>query len=159
MNRIQGLRQRIAHDGWAVERMLDAVDASGKPAGEALALLGHVVLSGRSWRRRLQGDERSGESLWPAWSLKECRNEAHTAGDAWRRYLEALTESDLDAVWEGSAREGLSFAPRVGDVLEHVLAHGAHHRGQIARALREAGAVPVNTDYLNYLREEAVLKA
>jgi uncharacterized damage-inducible protein DinB len=31
--------------------------------------------------------------------------------------------------------------------------HGSYHRGQLARAVREAGAQPINTDFINYVRQ------
>jgi len=156
VKRIQALRQRFIHEAWALERMLGAAGASGKPPEDAVTLLGHILLSGRTWRRRLQGAEGIGESLWPGWDLPVCREKARAEQEAWHQYLGALTDPDLDAAWKDGFREGLAFEPRVGDVLEHVLVHAAHHRGQIARILRESGVVPVNTDYLNYLREEAL---
>lgn len=159
MTRIQAVRQRFAHEAWAMERILDGVSASGKPAGDVTTLLGHIVLSAGIWRARLEGKDRTGEALWPDWSLEECRHRARSQEKAWRDYLEALTDSGLDESWEWGTREGLSFVPRVGDVLEHVLAHAAHHRGQIARLMREAGGVPVNTDYLNFLRDEPGFRA
>ncbi|HEU5359182.1 MAG TPA: DinB family protein, partial [Gemmatimonadales bacterium] len=47
---------------------------------------------------------------------------------------------------------GLEFTSTVEDILLHVALHGAYHRGQVARALREGGAVPNATDYIAFIR-------
>ena len=49
--------------------------------------------------------------------------------------------------------KGATFETPVGEVLMHVFSHGVYHRGQIALALRQAGAEPINTDYITFVRE------
>jgi uncharacterized damage-inducible protein DinB len=50
---------------------------------------------------------------------------------------------------------GREFASPVEDILLHVALHGAYHRGQIAAALRGAGAVPEPTDFIAFARGSA----
>jgi uncharacterized damage-inducible protein DinB len=40
----------------------------------------------------------------------------------------------------------------VEDILLHTCLHGAYHRGQIARDLRQAGDPPEPTDYIAFIR-------
>jgi uncharacterized damage-inducible protein DinB len=47
---------------------------------------------------------------------------------------------------------GEPFTTRLEDILAHVVLHGAHHRGQIALRVREAGGDPAGTDYITYVR-------
>jgi uncharacterized damage-inducible protein DinB len=42
----------------------------------------------------------------------------------------------------------------VGEIITHVTMHGGHHRGQIARALRQAGCEPPYTDYIQFSRRD-----
>jgi uncharacterized damage-inducible protein DinB len=42
----------------------------------------------------------------------------------------------------------------VGEIITHVTMHGGHHRGQIARALRQAGREPPYTDYIQFSRRD-----
>ena len=86
-------------------------------------------------------------------TTREARRWAAENRDGYRRFLEALTEHDLDRRVEYANSSGRLFHTAVGDVLMHVAMHGAYHRGQVARALREAGGEPVNTDFITYVRE------
>jgi uncharacterized damage-inducible protein DinB len=44
----------------------------------------------------------------------------------------------------------------VGDILTHVVAHSAYHRGQIAAAVRAAGGAPAYTDFIHAARRGLV---
>jgi uncharacterized damage-inducible protein DinB len=48
--------------------------------------------------------------------------------------------------------KGEPWRSAVGDVLDHVLLHGAYHRGQIASDLRAAGCEPAYTDFIHAVR-------
>ena len=48
---------------------------------------------------------------------------------------------------------GQPFENATADVLDHVLLHGAHHRGQASVALRAAGATPPALDFIAWARE------
>lgn len=49
--------------------------------------------------------------------------------------------------------EGKSFRNTVGDILDHIVIHGQHHRAQISLLLRQKGIDPPATDLIYYLRE------
>lgn len=49
--------------------------------------------------------------------------------------------------------EGTSFRNSVGDILDHIIIHGQHHRAQISLLLRLKGIEPPATDLIYYLRE------
>jgi len=153
MTGVDYLKRRFAYEDWARERILRAMAGAEKPLAEATHLMAHTLRMDAVWRQRLEGHARTGESLWPEWSLEDCRD--HRTGDhrAWMEFLDALTPSGLEARWEGAQEEDLPFLPRVSDVLEHVLDHAAQHRGQIASAMRQEGVAPVNTDFLHYADE------
>lgn len=51
--------------------------------------------------------------------------------------------------------QGTPFQTSVGDILMHLASHGAYHRGQIALLLRQAGAEPLNTDFITFVREQS----
>jgi uncharacterized damage-inducible protein DinB len=70
---------------------------------------------------------------------------------AWQReFLSGQNEADLDRVIEFTLGGGPKQAQRVGDLLQHAVLHGVHHRGQVALLLRMLGAAPENFDYLFY---------
>ena len=71
---------------------------------------------------------------------------------AFHACVAALQPTDLDrgVTYRNSAGE--EYTSTVEDILLHVALHGAYHRGQIARALRQGGAVPEPTDYIAFTR-------
>ncbi len=86
-------------------------------------------------------------------TLDECAALAADGAAAYARYLDALTDEAAAREVAYTNSQGASFSTRVSDVLTHVALHGAYHRGQVAAALRAAGAVPVNTDFITFVRE------
>jgi uncharacterized damage-inducible protein DinB len=153
MNSIQSLRQRFSYDAWTQQRILGALRDATDPHPSALGLFAHILSSGRIWFRRLHGEDGVGEALWPDWTLEQCEREAGDLQAAWEAYLSRLAEGDLDSLSAYRRSKGVPIEARIGQILEHVLVHAAYHRGQISSALRNGGATPVNTDFINFLRE------
>jgi uncharacterized damage-inducible protein DinB len=63
-----------------------------------------------------------------------------------------LGPTDLARVATYRNSANIEFTSTVEDILIHVAMHGAYHRGQVARALRQGGAVPEPTDYIAFTR-------
>lgn len=145
---LDALRRRFSHHAWAGARLADAVDAT--PAAEALRPLAHALAADRFWHRRLTAGETAGLEVWPALDAAGCRALlAETTAD-WQAFLSSAP--DLGATVAYRTTEGEPFESRVGDVLDHVLLHAAHHRGQANAALRAAGAVPPWLDLIAWVR-------
>lgn len=153
MNRLESFKRRFAYNRWAEDRILGALRQSGRHHAGTVAILAHGISSGEMWLWRLKGEDRIGEPQWPEWSLGECETKARELGSAWEAYLNGLSDVDLDSPRAHEQSEGIPFEAKIGDVLEHVLAHAAYHRGQIASTMRLEGGVPSNTDFINFLRE------
>ncbi len=81
-------------------------------------------------------------------SPDDAREHLGTAFDA----FEALLGGDLGRAIAYVNSKGEAFESTVGDILLHVAQHGAYHRGQIARLLREAGHTPPYTDFIQFAR-------
>jgi len=140
----------LEHDAWANREMLQAVRAAPDPA--ALGLLCHVLAAERLWHARLHG-EPSPLAVWPEPSLDLCEAEAEAMPADWRRFLAGLDEDGLGREIAYVNSKGEPWRSAVGDVLTHVALHSAHHRGQIAAALRAGGAAPPYTDYIHCVRQ------
>ena len=48
--------------------------------------------------------------------------------------------------------KGDTFTNPVEEILHHAVMHGMYHRGQVARAVRQAGGTPLSTDFILFLR-------
>lgn len=151
------LRRLFAWDAWANRETLTSLEAAGEvppsPPPETVRLLAHVIGTGWLWRARLRR-EPSPLPVWPELGLAEIDRQIDLLHGAWsatldeyasepRRLAEPVSYvNSLGEAWTGSA----------GDILEHAVLHGTHHRGQIAAALRRAGCEPAYTDFIHAVR-------
>jgi uncharacterized damage-inducible protein DinB len=148
------LRRLFAHAAWADRLALDALAAAPEASRAGpLRLLAHVLAAERVWLLRLRGEDSTVQPIWPELGLEACAALAADNAAAYARYLDALTVEAAAREVAYANSQGASFSTRVSDVLTHVALHGAYHRGQVASALRAAGAEPVNTDFIAFVRE------
>lgn len=146
----------LRHMAWADERVLELLAGIPEdPRPEPRRLFSHVLAAERVWIMRLRGEDSGVQPIWPMLSLDELRDLARRNREEYARYLEGLDDGALEAVVEYRNSQGQEFRNAASDILLHVFLHGSYHRGQIAAAVRGAGQVPVNTDYIMFLREGA----
>jgi uncharacterized damage-inducible protein DinB len=150
MDRPSELRRLFAYEAWANRRTLAALAAAGDPPPSALQCMAHVVGAGRLWLGRLLGEPPA--VVWPALDLAGCRAGWEELERRWDAYLAGLAEPDLVAHVDYVNSHGEPWSSTVGDVLTHVVLHGAYHRGQIAADLRAAGREPPYTDFIEAAR-------
>ena len=145
--------QLFKYDGWAITRALASLRSASTLNSKAVRLLAHLLVAERVWYLRLQGEDTSGMNLSPELSLEECEQLAEENREGYADYLVTLSAEELNSVVTYRHSKGLEFQTLVRDILLHVMLHGAYHRGQIATAVRGAGEVPVDTDYIIFTRE------
>ena len=148
---MEHLGRLVAHLGWADALALEALRAAAPPDPEALEIYRHVLGAEHVWLARLTGEPAS-VAVWPELSLDECARLARANLEGLEKYVGALSPPDLarGVTYRNSA--GREFTSAVEDILLHVCLHGAYHRGQVALALRRAGARPNPTDYIAFIR-------
>lgn len=147
-------RRRFEYHAWATGAIADSLTRA-QPAGRACTILAHACTADGVWLRRLQGESTVGTELWPDLAPAEVHAMARANAAAWARYLAELLDEALPGVLRYRNTAGAEFSTPVGDILEHVLLHGAYHRGQAAAALRAAGVPPPATDYVAWVRAAA----
>lgn len=135
---------------WANERVLGSLEEQD---AEARRYFHHLLAAERVWLLRLRGEDSSIQPIWPEMSDDAARSLARENREGYRRYLADLSEGDLQRRIEYANQTGRRYRTSVVDILTHVATHGAYHRGQIARARRQAGGLPLNTDFITYVRE------
>lgn len=144
---LASVRRRFRYHRWAMQTLVAAVQQT--PAPGALRPLAHTLVADRVWLLRLRSDPTEGLALWPNLDADGCQALARRNADA---YAALLAEADFDRgiIYQDST--GTTYETAVRDVLDHVLLHAAHHRGQVNAALRAAGAEPPHVDYIAWLR-------
>ncbi len=120
----------------------------------------HVLSAEWGWLSRCGGPERGPalkaadfptlESLVTTWSKVE--------GYVWE-FLSKLTDDDLAREVEYVNPQGEKRRMPIGELLQHAVHHGVHHRGQVALMLRLLGQVPGNFDALFYFAERRGVSA
>lgn len=147
----QRFRRAFDYDAWANREVLRHLQRESSPPASCTAWFAHVLGAQSVWLARLEGAA-SELPVWPKLTLDElepCLGRLH---ESWAHYLERLELAALARSIAYTNSKGQPWTSRVEDVLEHVLLHGAHHRGQIASAMREAGLTPPCTDYIHAAR-------
>jgi len=149
---IEHLQRLFSYDHWANREVLAALETVGSPPAQALRLLAHILSAERLWLQRLQLQPQT-QPVWPEFTLAVCGREIEDLRGLWDRYLSGLGETDLAAAIEYKNSKGESWTSRKDDVLEHVIIHSSHHRGQIVARLRAAGHNPPYIDFIHAVRQ------
>ena len=72
---------------------------------------------------------------------------------SWPRYLDTLSPDDFEEGIGYRNSLGEYWTSTVGDILTHVVMHGAYHRAQVAAVIRESGGEPAYTDFIHAARQ------
>ena len=150
---LETIRQLLAYGGWANARIIAALGSAPRPHQKALHLLAHLLVSETIWLLRLKGEDTSTINKLPELSCAECKNLANENQKEYAGLLGSLSEDDLRSLVTYMNYKGKEFHTPVGDILMHVALHGTYHRGQIAIAMRGEGGLPVDTDFITFVRE------
>jgi len=149
------LRRLFGYDDWANREVLTALEGTGDSLPQALRLLAHILSAERLWLQRLRIEPQT-QLVWPEFTLAQCRREIEDLRGLWNSYLSAFGESDLAATIAYKNSKGESWTSRKDDVLQHVVIHSAHHRGQIVALLRASGQTPPYIDFIHAIRQGLV---
>jgi uncharacterized damage-inducible protein DinB len=150
---LETIKRMFAYDAWANARALDSMKSA--EGGKAVAPLAHLLVSEKIWLMRLRGEDTSSVDKSPELSSAECESLAEEMRASFASHLDSLNEDDLGSHLVYRNFKGVEFRTPVGEILTHVLMHGAYHRGQVAKALRAEGHAPADTDYITFARESA----
>jgi len=148
------LLRLMHHMRWADALFADALqgDAPGIPP-DAPRYFAHIASVEHLWYARIHGAPAE-HAVWPELSVAKSRDLAARHADLFERLLGDNDEAALARLVDYRNSAGRAFKNSVGDIVTHVAMHGSHHRGQIARLLRQAGQEPPYTDYIQFARRD-----
>lgn len=149
------LTQLIEYWDWANQRALRSLADLALSDDEARRRLAHVVEAELIWLLRIQGEapEPEGQEFWPELSFAELGQRIGGNLAAWRSELGDREDDELEAVVDYRNSRGEQYSSSIPDIMLHLTAHGEHHRGQIAAAVRAAGGEPALTDFIAFTRQ------
>jgi uncharacterized damage-inducible protein DinB len=145
-------RRQLAWDAWANREAIASLRSAPAPPARALRFMCHVPATERLWLGRLRRDP-APVAVWPEQTVDECAAQAEAMAGDWPRLLDGLAPADLERAVPYRNSLGESWTSTVGDILTHVVAHSAYHRGQVASELRAAGFTPAYTDFIHAVRK------
>lgn len=154
MESLDSLRKLFEYDYWANQEALHSVGTINATAERALKVAGHIIGAQRVWLGRLEASDSAAPAPWPLMSLEEAEAAIGEMHQRWKSFLSGLAPARLDEDLVHRNSKGMEFRVPVRDVLMQLVMHSAHHRGQIAAAVREAGGKPAATDYIVYARQQ-----
>lgn len=134
-------------------RIADSLRAGGEGLDDAVRLFAHMLNAEKIWFLRLEGFDTGAATPWDTLTLNECVDLARISAEAARGVLARLDAADFDQLVQYRNTRGDVFRSTVSDILMHLSHHGAYHRGQINRMLREHGATPATVDFIALARE------
>jgi uncharacterized damage-inducible protein DinB len=155
---LQDVRTGLSYNGWANQLMLRA---AGELSGEELNRnLGGSFASIRGVLRHLLWGERGWLQFWRVGSFVP--------------ELSATDLPDLPSIvesWKSHDEEKAAFVRELtdeklrapcpvdddpyvlGELVQHILTHSTHHRGQVVHMLRQLGKTPPETGFRHFLTE------
>lgn len=143
----------------AIDRVLSSLETvppshrATPEFGRATTLLAHLVVARSIWLSRFDGSMPSPPPLFPPdETVAQVASNWSTTRQAWQTFLATLTDDRLGHEFNYRSSDGGTFHNTIEEVMVHLFAHGAYHRGQIAMLVRAAGGEPATTDYIYWCR-------
>ena len=152
MDLIEHFTSLFAYDGWANQEVLAGLRAARTPLPRALQMMAHIFSAERLWMERLE-QKPPALPVWPQFTMEECDKQAAQLPVLWKNYLARSSEADLAEPVSYRNSKGETWSSRKDDILMHLVAHSAYHRGQVAMTVRAAGSTPAYTDFIHSIRQ------
>ena len=123
--------------------------------GSVRNTLVHVLSTEWGWLERCGGHPRGARLKSEDYPTVESLTATWTNVEKYiREFLSTLADDDLNREVEYSPDGVARRRMPIGDMLEHSVVHGAHHRGQVSLLLRLLGHTPGNFDLIFYSAEK-----
>lgn len=147
------LSDLFEYDSTVNHKVLDLLRDLPSVDERTMRIFAHLLMAKKVWLTRLHGEDSSNLHVWPALDLDDCETLIEENREGYNDYLREITEKQLISNIQYKNSNGTEFENLKQDILMHVLIHSGYHRGQIAKAVRESGGEPINTDYIFYIRK------
>lgn len=138
---------------WADSIVADALAAEDRTGGEATRLFAHIAAVEHLWHARISG-KKPEHPVWAELRVADARALAAGEADLFEALMSSADASALERIVAYRNSAGRDYQNSVGDIVLQTTVHGEHHRGQIARLVREAGGEPPYTDYIQFARRD-----
>ena len=106
------------------------------------------------WWQRMEGHQQMViPSIQFNPTMKEAVNGLLQQAGEWERFVQAVTNEQLQREFDYKNFKGEPFRSAVWQVVHHLFNHGTYHRGQLVTMMRELGVTTIPaTDFIHYMR-------
>ncbi len=136
------------YNSWANRRVLGVLEHDTPEDPTPLKLFAHILAAEKIWLNRLRYINNGSLAVHPDLPVEGCRPLLAENVRAWTEFIQLHPEDEYFRILNYRNTKGEEFSAPVADIMAHVANHGTYHRGQIARALRQAGLEPPSTDFI-----------
>lgn len=151
------LQSLFAYKAWANAELFAAL--ADLPADHAetlracLRTLNHIYVVDRIFRAHLSGEARPYEATnTPQIPPLDALRDEVAATDAWyREYVAGLQAAEAADMLAFTFTDGAAGRMSREEMLMHVIAHGAYHRGNVGQMLKSIGLAPPRDLYTRFL--------
>ena len=134
------------------EEIISILEDNKKNSEKIIKTFSHLLKAEKIWLMRLKGEDLSGQMIWPDFTIKDCQDLIIENTQMYKLYFMSLKADEITEHLNYRNSKGQECQTAIIDILIHVVIHSSYHRGQIAMLVREQGGNPINTDYINYIR-------
>jgi len=135
---------------WANKRIIKAIkELTDKE--NCLYLFSHLITSQNKWLNRILKEWEDRGSPWygDVYTTEELETRWTESLNKWLAFLETQTDESLETEIVYGYEEGKKYKNKIREIAFQLNCHSIHHRGQMARAIREQGLTPPDTDYID----------
>jgi uncharacterized damage-inducible protein DinB len=155
MTVLELLQHQFRYDAWANREELRVLSSLPAPPESATKLLTHIIAAQWLWiDRLLKNAPRT--AVWPDAVLEGCADQLLELEGTWQSYLSSLSDGDLSKPCTYTNSRGEEWTSSILEILNQLILHAAHHRGQISQEVRRNGGTPAPVDYIFAVRKGLV---
>jgi len=153
------LQQLLAYHQWAYERILEAIAPLDEETyraprglffGSLHGTLNHLAVVDRIWFARVQREPWQFERL-DAEAAPDLADFLNDGVGAWRLWLSKQSDATLGTQLDYRNMAGQEHRQSLANIVQHLVNHGTHHRGQMSAALTALGQKAPLLDYIYFL--------
>jgi uncharacterized damage-inducible protein DinB len=159
------LRSQIDYTAWASLLLLDAAAALTPEEltrdfqtadRSVVGTLVHIYAADQIWLARVVGGPESFSISDSERSLLGLRIAWPPLLEGWKKWAANMSDEDVRAQFAYTDTKGRPWRQPLWQIIQHVVNHGTHHRGQVSGFLRSLGHTPPVTDLHHYYRQQLV---
>ena len=145
-------RNLFKYNDWANQQFLITLENNSIKNDRVIVVFGHMISAQIIWLNRIKELPTSPFPLWERYKVRELKSMVEESSRNWLNYLDEHQLETFEEMIYYSNSKGIKYESTIGDIITHVIAHSAYHRGQVATLLKDEGIQPPVTDFIHFKR-------